>query len=132
VAHLQWRGTFTNLEVSRLHAEAFAPRVDAERNWQYLLDRHSLGWVVARDGDALVGFVNVVWDGRVHAWLQDTMVARRARGHGVGRQLVAQARQRARAAGCGWLHVDYPQELAHFYEAVCGFVPTAAGLIDLS
>jgi KaiC/GvpD/RAD55 family RecA-like ATPase len=45
-----------------------------------LVHRHSLGWVVAREGAELVGFVNVLWDGLVHAWLQDTMVAVRARG----------------------------------------------------
>ena len=40
-----------------------------------LLEGHSLGWVVAREDGSLVGFVNVLWDGLVHAWIQDTMVA---------------------------------------------------------
>ena len=43
-----------------------------ECNWKELVARHSLGWVVARSGDELVGFVNIVWDGLVHAWIQDT------------------------------------------------------------
>jgi hypothetical protein len=37
---------------------------------------HSLGWVTARQPDgALVGFVNVAWDGGDHAFLLDTKVA---------------------------------------------------------
>ena len=67
----QWRGAFTNAEVNVLHADAFETRVftDEEWDWVALTDRHSLGWVTARDGEDLVGFVNVVWDGLVHAWL---------------------------------------------------------------
>ncbi len=65
----QWRGTFTNREVNALHAEAFSTRVfdESEWNWLELAGRHSLGWMVARDGDDLAGFVNVLWDGLVHA-----------------------------------------------------------------
>jgi hypothetical protein len=45
--------------------------------------RHSLGWVAARrDDEELVGFVNLFWDGLVHAWIQDTMVAASARNEG--------------------------------------------------
>jgi hypothetical protein len=51
---------------------------ESEWNWVELVHRHSLGWVVARDGSELAGFVNVLWDGLVHAWLQDTMVAVKA------------------------------------------------------
>ena len=82
----QWRAEFSNDEVNRLHAEAFETRVfdESEWNWRDLVSAHSLGWVVARDGTALVGFVNVLWDGLVHAWIQDTMVATDARGLGVG------------------------------------------------
>jgi RimJ/RimL family protein N-acetyltransferase len=128
-----WRGAFTNAEVNELHAEAFETRVftDDEWDWRRLTAAHSLGWVTARrDGD-LVGFVNVVWDGLVHAWLQDTMVARRARGEGVGTDLVATARDHAAAAGCEWLHVDFDDDLRSFYVDACGFRPTAAGLLAL-
>lgn len=78
-----WRGEFQNAEVNALHAEAFETRVfdEAEWNWETLVPRHSLGWVVARDEQgSQVGFVNVLWDGLVHAWLQDTMVAKSACG----------------------------------------------------
>ena len=128
-----WRGAFTNEEANALHAEAFETRLfDAsEWDWEALTERHSLGWVVARDDEGLAGFVNVLWDGLVHAWLQDTMVARRSRGAGVGVRLVAVARDAARDAGCEWLHVDFDPELARFYVDACGFPPTSAGLIAL-
>ena len=127
----EWRGAFDNAEVNALHAQAFETRVydETEWNWEQLLARHSLGWVVERDDDVLVGFVNVLWDGLVHAWLQDTMVG--PRGYGIGTRLVAVARDAARDAGCEWLHVDFDERLGPFYFDACGFTPTAAGLLAL-
>ena len=128
-----WRGEFRNAEVNALHAEAFGGRVfaDDEWDWETLVARHSLGWVVARDGELLIGLVNVVWDGFTHAWLQDVMVAASARHQGVGRRMVEVATDAARAAGCEWLHVDFEPELRDFYLVACRFVPTEAGLLRL-
>jgi len=128
-----WRGEFGNDEVNALHAEAFDTRVFTADEWDWvaLTARHSLGWVVAREDDALAGFVNVIWDGLVHAWVQDTMVAVSHRGLGVGRELVKVAVDGARAAGCEWLHVDFDDDLRAFYFDACGFKPTNAGLIAL-
>lgn len=125
-----WRGAFDNAEVNALHAEAFGHRVLRD-DWQGQVQRHSLGWVCARAGDALVGFVNVPWDGGVHAFILDTMVATSARRQGIGTRLVAVAAAEARAAGCDWLHVDFDDDLRAFYFNACGFRPTDAGLIDL-
>ena len=129
----EWRGDFTNQDVSALHAEAFNTRVYEESgwNWAELVHRHSLGWVVAREGAELVGFVNVLSDGLVHAWLQDTMVAAKARGRGIGTHLVTWARDGAKAAGCEYLHVDFEDHLRPFYVGACGFAPTNAGLLLL-
>ena len=129
----EWRGLFASSEVNSLHAEAFETRVfsDTEWDWSSLTARHSLGWVTARDGEQLVGFVNVPWDGFLHAWIQDVMVAVSHRHCGVGRQLVDEAVRGARAAGCEWLHVDFDDELKPFYFDACGFTPTNAGLIAL-
>jgi GNAT superfamily N-acetyltransferase len=90
----EWRGAFDNDEVLGLDAEAFETRVfdEAEWDWTELVHQHSLGWVVAREGARLVGFVNVLWDGLVHAWIQDTMVAKDARQQGIATRLVAVAR----------------------------------------
>jgi GNAT superfamily N-acetyltransferase len=127
----EWRGQFANDEFHVLHAGAFETRV-FDDDWVGLTERHSLGWVTARDeGRTLIGFVNVVWDGLVHAWLQDVMVTASARGRGIGTRLVALARDQAAAAGCEWLHVDFDDELGDFYIDACGFVPASAGLIAL-
>ena len=131
---MQWQGRFTNHEVNFLHAEAFETSVydDSEWDWETLTRAHSLGWVTARDKDGvLVGFVNVLWDGLVHAWIQDLMVASHARRRGTGVQLVMTARDEAQHAGCEWLHVDFEDDLRDFYYQACGFEPTNAGLIAL-
>jgi GNAT superfamily N-acetyltransferase len=129
----EWRSEFGNSEVNALHAAAFGTRVftDDEWNWRELVGRHSLGWVTAREGEDLVGFVNVLWDGLVHAWVQDVMVAPAAGRAGVGTELVSRAKAGARDAGCEWLHVDFDDHLRAFYVDACGFTPATAGLIRL-
>jgi GNAT superfamily N-acetyltransferase len=128
-----WRGEFTSTEVNALHAEAFGTRVfsDVEWDWRPLVERHSLGWVTARDVEGLVGFANVVWDGMVHAWLQDVMVAARAGRRGVGTAVVRAAADGVREAGCDYLHVDFDAALEPFYVGALGFTPTPAGLLAL-
>ena len=129
----EWRGAFASAEANVLHAECFDHEVlpDAEWDWRRQVEEHSLGWVCAREGAELVGFVNVAWDGVVHAFVLDTMVTGRARRHGVGTRLVEVAVGEARAAGCEWLHVDFDDHLRSFYFDACGFTPTNAGLIEL-
>jgi GNAT superfamily N-acetyltransferase len=126
----EWRGEFDNPAVNALHAEGFGHRV-LEVDWQAQLRRHSLGWVCARLDGELVGFVNVAWDGDVHAFVLDTLVAGDRRHAGIGAELVAVAVREARAAGCEWLHVDFEDHLRAFYFDACGFRPTNAGLIAL-
>lgn len=134
-----WRGAFTSQEANLLHAEAFGTRVFnvSEWDWRHLVETHSLGWVTARAtvpvGEAadLVGFVNVVWDGLVHAWIQDVMVAANAGHQGIGQQSVRAAADGARVAGSEWLHVDFEDDLQSFYFDACGFSPTNAGLLRL-
>ncbi len=129
-----WRGDISSRELNALHAEAFETRLfdEAEWNWTAMCEQHSLGWVAARnEDDKLVGFVNVPWDGLVHAWIQDTMVADGVRHQGIGARLIAVAVEGARSAGCEWLHVDFDDDLRPFYLGTCGFTPTNAGLIAL-
>lgn len=98
-------------------------------NWASVL-AHSLGWVCATDHDQLVGFVNVAWDGGIHAFILDTTVHREYQRRGIGAALVREAASLARDHGVEWLHVDYEDELKPFYQS-CGFRPTAAGLFNL-
>ena len=95
-----------------------------------VLRRHSAGWVCAYEGAQLVGFVNVAWDGATHFFLLDTTVAPSHQRRGIGAALVAAAVVLSKQRGGDWLHVDYEEELAAFYEG-CGFQPTPAGLIQL-
>jgi ribosomal protein S18 acetylase RimI-like enzyme len=127
----EWRGGFSNAALNALHAEAFGHAV-LDDDWRTQVHTHSLGWVCAFDGDELVGFVNVPWDGDLHAFILDTAVLKRVERQGVGTRLVALAAEHARAAGCEWLHVDFDDEgLRRFYFDACGFTPTIAGLIRL-
>ncbi|NND02155.1 MAG: GNAT family N-acetyltransferase [Acidimicrobiia bacterium] len=125
-----WRDQIDNDELNALHADAFGHGVYND-DWRAQTARHSLGWVTAHDGDQLVGFLNVAWDGGSHAWLQDVIVSSTHRRRGVGQAMVAQATSRTRIAGCEWLHVDFDDEHREFYIDACGFTPSAAGLIEL-
>jgi predicted N-acetyltransferase YhbS len=127
----EWRGNFGNPEVNALHAEAFGHRL-LDDDWDTQVRTYSLGWVCARDGGELVGFVNVPWDGGVHAFLLDTMVAVKACQRGIGTRLVQVAVAEVRATDCEWLHVDFDEHLRPFYFGACGFTPVDAGLIPLT
>jgi GNAT superfamily N-acetyltransferase len=129
----EWRGDFENAEVNVLHAKAFEAQVHPNevRPWVDLVANHSLGWVVAREGSELVGFVNVLGDGFTHAWIQDVMVANSKRSRGIGTQLVEVVRRTCQEAGYEWLHVDFEEKLEKFYFQSCGFTSTAAGLLRL-
>lgn len=95
-----------------------------------ILER-SLAHVGAFDGSALVGFVNVAWDGGVHAFILDTCVDKDYRRQGIALRLVERAAALARARGAAWLHVDFEPHLEAFYRR-SGFGPTAAGLMRLA
>ncbi len=91
----------------------------------------SLAHLGAYDEGRLIGFVNVAWDGGIHAFLLDTCVHPDLRRRGIATALASEAVRVARARGAEWLHVDFEPHLQGFY-AACGFAPTAAGLIRLA
>jgi len=129
--HVEWRGRIENRALNALHAEAFGHGV-VDDDWAAQLRAHSLGWVCAWDRPgALVGFVNVPWDGGCHAFILDTIVGAAARRQGLGTAMVRLATEKAREAGCEWLHVDFDDHLRAFYWSACGFTTTSAGLINL-
>jgi len=92
---------------------------------------HSLLYVCAYADTRLIGFVNVAWDGHWHAFLLDTTVHPDFQRRGIGVQLVQVAAAATKTHGVEWLHVDFEPHLAQFYRQ-CGFVPTAAGLLNLT
>jgi GNAT superfamily N-acetyltransferase len=116
-----------NENLNALFAAAWDRHTD--RDFQAVL-AHSLLWVAAFSEDQLIGFVNVAWDGGIHAFLLDTTVHPAFQRQGIGVQLVRQASDSAHERGMEWLHVDYEAHLDSFYRA-CGFQPTLAGLLEL-
>lgn len=126
----EWRGEATDDEVVAL---TLSHGGSAAQGWWDRIRKHSLGWVTARAGEdaALVGFVNVAWDGGDHAFLIDTKVRPDHQHRGIGTELVRTAARHAKEAGCEWMEVDFDEPLAPFYYDACGFAPTPAGLLHL-
>jgi GNAT superfamily N-acetyltransferase len=91
----------------------------------------SLAHVGAYDGTKLIGFVNVAWDGGIHAFILDTCVDPDYRRQGIALRLLERATELARQRGARWLHVDFEPHLEAFYRKA-GFGPTAAGLMRLT
>ena len=125
-----WRAEFSNEALNRLHADGFRHRLFND-DWWAQVNRHSLGWVCAKNAEDLVGFVNVAWDGALHAFILDTVVADQYRHQGIATALLAICVREARNARCEWLHVDFEDHLRGFYYDRCAFVTTNAGLIKL-
>lgn len=124
-----WRADATDDELVTL-TESYGGR--SEAGWWDRIRPHSLGWVTARAGDgALIGFVNVAWDGGDHAFLIDTKVRPDHQRRGIGTELVRVAIRHAKAAGCEWLEVDFDDDLRAFYYGACGFQPALAGILHL-
>jgi N-acetylglutamate synthase-like GNAT family acetyltransferase len=90
----------------------------------------SLTFICAYQANQLVGFVNLAWDGGIHAFILDTTVHPNVRRQGIGIKLVTLAAETARQKGIKWLHVDYEPHLSTFYQK-CGFRHTEAGLMAL-
>ena len=99
------------------------------RDYDTILSR-SLCHIGAFDGDRLIGFVNVAWDGGIHATIFDTSVDPEYRRRGIATNLVREATRIAGDRGAEGLHVDFEPHLTEFYRN-CGFRPTEAGLIKL-
>lgn len=124
----RWRGPLADAEMLAL---VTSHEGTAFPGWWDRVRDHSLGWVTARHEGQLIGFVNVAWDGGVHAFLLDTKTRGDWQRQGIATAVVALAAEQARLAGCEWLHVDFTPDLAAFYIDACGFRPTAAGLIHI-
>jgi GNAT superfamily N-acetyltransferase len=121
--------TVTNESLNELFGAAWPEH--SCRDFRPILER-SLAYICAYDANHhLVGFVNVAWDGGIHAFLLDTTVHPDWRRRGIGRNLIGHAEQFARESGMEWLHVDFDPHLRDFYLG-CGFRATEAGLIGFN
>ena len=120
--------TITNPELDQLYAASW-PNHRLPYGFRPELER-ALAFVGAYNGDELIGFVRLAWDGSVQAFLLEPTVRPDFRRRGIGRSLVEQAIAVARERGLEWVHVDYEPHLGAFYRS-CGFAPTDAGIIRL-
>src|SRR5688500_11114827 len=114
----------SNAQLNELFASAWDGFTESD--FRSML-KHSLAYVCAYSGPQLVGFVNLAWDGGIHAFLLDTTLHREWQRQGSGLQLVHEAVKVAAERGINWLHVDYEPHLEQFYRE-CGFHHTLAGL----
>lgn len=121
------RPPITNVELNALFQSAWPQHV--ERDFQLVLDR-ALTYIGAFDGQKLIGFANLAWDGGLHGFVLDPTVHPGYRRRGIGRALIYGLARVARASRLQWLHVDYEAHLEPFYRAV-GFRASAAGVLRL-
>lgn len=121
------RPPLTNEQLGELLESGTAP---AERfDYQRILSR-SLTWLGAFDGERLVGYANVAWDGGVHAFLLDPNVHPSFRRRGIGSRLVREALDAvAEHPDIEWVHVDASEDLMENFYFPAGFHPTPAGLV---
>ena len=117
----------TNDEMNQLFADAWGNADPTD--FRPILER-SLAYVCAYHAARLIGFVNLAWDGGVHAFVLDTTVRTEFQRRGIGRRLIEKAVEAASECGVEWLHVDFEPHLQNFYDK-CGFKNTRAGLIKL-
>jgi GNAT superfamily N-acetyltransferase len=125
--------TIENDQLNALFSDAWD--VHKQRDFQ-AIHNHSLGWVGAYAiGESsrhkrLVGYVNLAWDGGIHAFLLDTTVHPDYQRRGIGMRLVTHAISLAKERGMDWLHVDYEPDLEQFYKQ-CGLRPSSASVMNL-
>src|SRR5207248_1512796 len=104
------RGEIDNDACNRIHAAAFGHRV-LRWDWSRQFHQHSVSWVSAVDEGEMVGFVNLAWDGGVHAFLLDTAVVPLRQGQGIGSRLVeVLLDDGVKRAPLEWIHVDSSPE----------------------
>lgn len=117
----------SNDELNTLFSAAWPDHVESD--FLPILNR-SLVYICAYQAERLIGFVNLAWDGGIHAFLLDTTVHPDLRRQGIGRRLVEHAVMAAKARGIEWISVDFEPHLRDFYYC-CGFRPTDAGVMNL-
>ncbi|RYG37846.1 MAG: GNAT family N-acetyltransferase [Burkholderiales bacterium] len=118
----------SDLELNKLFSVSWPAH--REIHFQAVL-RRSMSYVCAYEGAELIGYVNVAWDGKTHAFVLDTTVHPSRRHQGIGKKLVLCALEQARLSGVTWVHVDFEPNLRPFY-AQCGFRPSEAGVINVT
>lgn len=89
----------------------------------------SLFYICCYCENELIGFVNTVTDGYLHAFVLDVTVNPAFRRKGIGTALVQKAILECKRKSIEWIHVDYEPHLERFY-IKCGFSGTKAGIVN--
>jgi GNAT superfamily N-acetyltransferase len=121
------KATLDLAELQNLFARAWGG--DGKPSYDRVLER-SFTWVTAHDGEHLVGFVNVAWDGGVHFFMLDTTVDPDHQGQRIGITLVRRAIDACRGSG-EWMHVDADEPLMERLYLPGGFHLAPAGLVSV-
>ena len=98
------------------------------RSFEYL--NKSLLYICCYEENDLIGFVNIISDGYLHAFLLDVTVSPKYRRKGIGTLLVKRAIEECKEIGIEWIHVDFEERLGEFYHN-CRFKNTNAGIMNL-
>lgn len=119
---------YQNAKISGKLVEDLREKVGWERcdgEYDFILERSHFHLSIL-EGGALVGFVNVISDGKSFAFLCDLMVNPLLGGQGAGRALVELASRLLREQGVRTVQVVFDPALEGFYK-VCGFEVYAGG-----
>jgi GNAT superfamily N-acetyltransferase len=111
-------------EYEKLASQVVATLADVEREL-FGPDRVARALVAVRDGETVgiaIWFHNFsTFLSRRGIWLEDLFVLPEHRGHGIGRGLLVELAQRARALSCGrleWAVLDWNAPAVRFYESL--------------
>jgi aralkylamine N-acetyltransferase len=94
--------------------------------------RGSFCFMVASEGERLVGMGRAISDGASDAYIQDVVVLTSHRGRGIGRELIARLTAHCRTAGIGWIGLVAEPGTERFYQqlgyrALAGYLPMLFG-----
>lgn len=126
-ARIERDGEVTAYEIGELRASVGWDR--AEDGYRRALAKRYARYTARSADGSLAGFLSVISDGVVDAFLLDLAVAPHYQRQGLGRRLVETAVSDARADGIRAVHVTFKSELAPFY-ARCGFHILGGGIIE--
>ncbi len=85
--------------------------------------RGSFAFAVAREPDGrIVGMGRAISDGVSDAYIQDVVVLKELRGHGIGAELVRRLTARCQEAGLVWIGLIAEPNTQEFYQPL-GFAP---------
>lgn len=82
----------------------------------------SFCFMIARQGDQVVGMGRAISDGHSDAYIQDVVVLKSHRGQGIGGELVKRLAEHCASAGLVWIGLVAEPGTTPFYEAL-GFKP---------